>query len=150
MERRKFLTGLVSAIPLISTIRYGETSGVLDMAPKTDKFRELLIRSSAVKQSYFSDNKKLFNANVISMLDHINQEFNSSAPREELKIGQDAIFGNHGIIDENALKDLSEAWHPIVSLRELLCHSKIRLNDDNLSSRQWRTFNKNYSKLIIF
>lgn len=148
MERRKFLTGLVSAIPTISTIKYGETAGVLDMVTTHDKFRELLIRSSAVKQAFLSDDKRSCISASHELLQHINNEFDHNSPMIELKIGQSVIFNKNGV-DETALENLSECWHPIAAFRELLRTNGICLYKETIQSGQWKLFSKNYNRLIV-
>lgn len=51
LNRRSFLTGLMTAIPLLSTIKFGATD-IVELVPKNDKFRELLFRTTEVKNAY--------------------------------------------------------------------------------------------------
>lgn len=159
MKRRNFLLGLVSSIQLISTIKYGEKAGVLDLVPSSDKFRELLIRSSAVKDAYHAYKDilqtehtsvpKLYEQKLDAFFDHIHNEFDSSVPQYELKKGQD-IISNNKMLYTSELEGMSESWHPVTALRELLTTRNVNIPLEYLRNGiRWERFINKYSKHVI-
>lgn len=148
LNRRSFLTGLMTAIPLLSTIKFGATE-IVELVPKNDKFRELLFRTTEVKNAYTGPeavDSKAYNDSWNNLLSHINNEFDHTTVTSQEVID---IFNNKmSIFDEDSLLSYSEGSHPIAAIRELLCLNKLRLRANNLSST-WGIFSNNYTPLII-
>ena len=148
LNRRSFLTGLMTAIPLLSTIKFGATE-VVELVPKNDKFRELLFRTTEVKNAYTGPevvDSKEYNDSWRNLLSHINNEFDhTTVTSQEVN----DIFSNKmSIFEENSLLSYSEGSHPIAAVRELLWNNKLIICPNNLSST-WSVFSNNYAPLIL-
>lgn len=148
LNRRSFLTGLMTAIPLLSTIKFGATE-VVELVPKNDKFRELLFRTTEVKNAYTgleAVDSKAYNDSWNNLLSHINNEFDHTTVTSQEVTD---IFNNKmSIFEEDSLLSYSEGSHPIAAVRELLSLHKLRLRPNNLSST-WDIFSNNYAPLIL-
>ena len=147
LNYRSFLTGLMTAIPLLSTIKFGSTE-IVELVPKNDKFRELIVRTTNVRNKWLEAPKSNEYTNSWDeLLDHINNDFDPSlVTRQEV----DTIFDNKvSIFDDTILKTFSEGSHPIAAIRELISHNEVRFPMDRIHSEGWKKFSDNYVPVIL-
>lgn len=148
LNRRSFLTGLMTVIPLLSTIKFGATD-IVELVPKNDKFRELLFWATEVKNAYTgleAVDSKAYNDSWRNLLSHINDEFDHTTVTSQEVID---IFSNKmSIFEEDSLLSYSEGSHPIAAVRELLYLYKLRLRPNNFST-SWSIFSSKYAPLIL-
>ena len=148
LNRRSFLTGLMTAIPLLSTIKFGATD-IVELVPKNDKFRELLLRTTEVKNAYTGREvieSKAYNDSWRNLLSHINNEFDHTTVTSQEVI--DIFNGNISIFEEDSLLSYSEGSHPVAAVRELMWKHKLRLIPNNLST-DWTVFANHYAPIIL-
>lgn len=141
---RSFLTGLMTAIPLLSTIKFGSTE-IVELVPKTDKSRELIVRTTDVKNKWNGNiHSKEYIQSWNSLLKHIDNEFDpSTATKQEV---DDIFSGKVSIFSDDTLSNYSEGTHPIAAVRELLNKNRVIVDFGEV---EWVTFIDKWAPTIL-